>query len=175
MPVSRLWLLATVPLFGAGVVAIVKLAVGLVRSTREAVVVSLPVVPQQSFVLPAADRYAVFAEGKLGERGLADLRYAVTADADGRELRMSPVLVRSHATSLDGTVRLELFSFAATAGRHTLRVVGIDAGRDYRQNRIVIARQRRAQMALRIVGLVAAGIVTIGCLVGSSLLIAGPR
>jgi hypothetical protein len=175
VPTSRLWLLATVPLFALGILGIVRLAVGLVRLTRESVIASLPVIAEQSFVLPHADRYAVLAEGRLGARGLADFRFSVKSDADGRELRMSPVFVRSNATSLDGTVRLELFSFAANAGRHTIRVVGIDPARDYRQNRIVIARQHRGQMALRIVALVATSILTLGCLVGSSLLVAGPR
>jgi len=175
MAVSRTWLLATVPLFVVGVIAVVRLAVGLVRFTREAIVVSLPVVPEQSVTLPRPDRYAVLAEGRLGERGLGDLRYSVTAEADGRELSVSPVYVRSQSTSMDGTVRLELFSFSANAGRHTIRVAGIDATRDYTQNRIVIARQSRGQLAVRIVALVAAAILTLGCLVGSALLLASAR
>jgi hypothetical protein len=175
MTVSRIWLLATVPLFVVGVIAIVRLAVGLVRFTRDAVVVSLPVVSEQTVVLPRPDRYAVLAQGRLAERGLGDLRYSVIAEADGREVSVSPVYVRSQSTSMDGTVRLELFSFSANAGAHTIRVAGIDSARDYRQNRIVIARQSRGQLAVRIVALVAAGILTLGCLVGSSLLIAGSR
>ena len=175
MPSNRLWLFATVPLFLFGIVAIVRLAVGLVRSTRDSVVASLPMLPEQSLVLPQGDRYAVLAQGRLGDRGLGDLRFSVNAEADGRELRMSPVYVRSSATSLDGTVKLELFSFSANAGRHTLRALGLDPARDYSQNRIVIARQSRGQQAIRIVALVLTSILTLGALVGSSLLIAGPR
>ena len=172
---NRLWLLATIPLFVGGIVAIVRLAVGLVRSTRESVVASLPVVSEQSLALPRSDRYAILAQGRLGERGLGDLRFSVTADSTGRELRMAPVYVRSSATSLDGTVKLELFSFSAEAGRHTIRVLGMDPARDYRQNRIVIALQSRGQLAVRIVALVLTSVLTLGSLVASSLLIAGPR
>jgi hypothetical protein len=175
MTFSRLWLVVTVPLIVVGVIAIVKLAIGLVRLTREAVVASLPVLPEQSLVLPRTDRYAVLMQGKLGERGLGDMRVAITSEQDKRELAVSPVYVRSSATSLDGTVRLELFSFSANAGRHTLRVVGLDPTRDYRQNRVVIARSSRGLLVARIVGLVFAGIVTIGSIVASSLLIAGRR
>src|SRR5215204_2068458 len=172
---SRLWLLATVPLFVGGVIAIVRLAVGLVRLTRESVVVSLPVIPEQSLALPRADSYAILAQGRLGARGVGDLRFSVTAEATRREVRMAPVYVRSSATSLDGIVKLELFSFSADAGRHTIRVLSMDPARDYRQNRIVIARQSRGKLVFRIVALVIASVMTLGCLVASSLLIAGPR
>ena len=172
---NRLWLLATIPLFVGGVISIIRLAVGLVRSTRESVVASLPVIAEQSLVFPQADRYAVLAQGRLGDRGLGDLRFSIMVEATGAELRMSPVYVRSSATSLDGTVKLELFAFSADAGRHTIRIAGMDPARDYRQNRIVIARQSRGQLAVRIVALVLAGVLTLGALVASSLLIAGPR
>lgn len=172
MTFSRFWLVATVPLIAVGVLAIVKLAAGLVRLTREAVIASLPVVAEQSVLVPASDRYSLLVQGKLGERGLGDLRFAV-ADADGRDVPVTPVYVRSSATSLDGTVRLELFSFASGGGRHTIRVVGIDPARDYRHNRVVVARRSRGELAVRIVALVLTSLVTLGSLVASSLLIAG--
>jgi hypothetical protein len=174
MTFSRLWLLVTVPLFALGVFAIVRLAVGLVRFTREAIVVSLPVVAEQRVMLPATQRYSVLMQGKIGERGIGDLRVSV-ADASGRDVPVTPVYVRSSATSIDGTVRLELFTFGATSGQHTIRVVGIDPTRNYANNRVVIARSSRGQLAVRIVGLVLTSVLTLGALVGSSLIIAGPR
>jgi hypothetical protein len=174
MTFSRLWLFATVPIFALGVFAIVRLAVGLVRFTREAIVVSLPVIAEQRVMLPATQRYSVLMQGKIGERGLGDLKVAV-ADGGGRDVPVTPVYVRSSATSIDGTVRLELFSFAATAGQHTIRVVGIDPARNYENNRVVIARSGRGQLGLRIVALVLTSVATLGALVGSSLIIAGPR
>src|SRR5687767_7016281 len=116
MTFSRTWLFATVPLFCLGVLAIVRLATGLVRLTRESVVASLPVVPEQSFVLPGADGYSISMQGTLGERGLGDLRFGITAESGGPEVRIDPAYVRSATTSLDGTVRLELFTFAGTSG-----------------------------------------------------------
>ena len=175
MTFSRVWLLLTVPMIFIGAFLIVKLAMGLVRSTREAVVASLPVVVEQSVVIPSDDRYAILVQGKLGERGLGDLKFSVASERDARELSVSPVYVRSSATSLDGTVRLELYSFAASAGRHTVRIVGMDPARDYRHNRIVIARRSRGQLAVRIVALVLTSIVTLGSIVATSLLIAGRR
>lgn len=126
-------------------------------------------------MLPEATRYAVLVEGKLGERGLGDLRFSVVTEETGRELRVSPVRVRSRATSLDGTTRVELSEFSADAGRHMIRVIGIDPSREYRQNRVVIARSGRGQQAMRIVALVMASVLTLAALVASSLLIAGPR
>lgn len=175
MTISRLWLFATVPLIGAGGVTIVKLAMGLVRSTREAVVASLPVVDEQSVVIPSDDRYAIMVEGKLGERGLGDLKFSVASERDGSAVAIAPVYVRSNTTSLGGTVRLELYSFAGAAGRYTVRTLGMDATRDYRHNRVVIARRSRGQRAARVVALVCAGVVTLGSIVATSLLIAGPR
>ena len=174
MSVSRLWLAATLPAFALGVFAIVRLAVGLVRFTREAIVVSLPVVAEQRVMLPATQRYSVLMQGKIGERSLGDLRLTVT-DASGREVPVTPVYVRSSATSMDGAVRLELFSFSATSGQHTIHVVGIDPARNYANNRVVIARSSRGQLAVRIVALVLTSVMTLGALVGSSLIIAGPR
>ena len=172
---SRLWLLVTIPLFLGGVIVIVRLAAGLVRSTVDAVIASLPVIPEQSLLLPLSGRYALLTEGRLGERALGDLHFSVMSEADGRELGVAPVTARSTATSLGGTVRLELFSFSATAGRHTIRTLGMDPARDYRQTRVVIARQSRRQLPVRIVALVLTSLATLGALVGSSLLIAGPR
>lgn len=174
MTLSRAYLFATIPLFAIGVVVVVKLALGLARFTRETVVASLPVIAEQTLVLPSDDRYSVFVQGKLGERGLGDFRFTVTSE-DGREVRVSPVLARTSATSLDGTTRLELFAFSAQAGRHVIRTVGINPGHDYRQNRVVIALQRRAQLVARIVGLVLAGVVTIASLVASGIVLAGRR
>ena len=175
MMFSRVWLLLTVPMIGIGAFLIVKLAMGLVRSTREAVVASLPVVPEQSVVMPADDRYAIMVQGKLGERGLGDLKFSVTSERDARDVAIAPVYVRSSATSLDGTVRLELYSFTAGAGRYTLRVLGMDAARDYRHNRVVVARRSRGHTAVRIVGLVASSLLTLASIVATSLLIAGRR
>ena len=174
MTLSRAYLFATIPLFALGVIVVVKLALGLARFTRQTVVASLPVVAEQSLVLPSDDRYAVFVQGKLGERGLGDFRFTVTSE-DGREVRVSPVLARTSATSLDGTTRLELFAFSAQAGRHVIRTVGINPAHDYGQNRVVIALQRRAQLVARIVGLVLAGVVTIAALVASGIVLAGRR
>ena len=162
-------------MIGIGAFMIVKLAMGLVRSTREAVVASLPVIAEQSVVVPSDDRYAIMVQGKLGERGLGDLKFAVTSERDGTAAQIAPVYVRSSATSLDGTVRLELYSFSAAAGRHTVRTLGMEPGRDYRHNRVVIARRSRGQLAVRIVALVLTSIVTLGSIVATSLLIAGRR
>ena len=174
MAFSRLWLLATVPLFALGAFAIVRLAVGLVRFTRDAIVMSLPVVAEQRVMLPETLRYSVLMQGKMGERGLGDLRVSV-ADGKGRDVPVTPVYVRSSATSMDGSVRLELFSFSATSGQHTIRVVGIDPTRSYASNRVVIARSSRGQTTVRVVALVLTSVLTLGALVGSSLIIAGPR
>jgi hypothetical protein len=100
------------------------------------------------------------------------VRFGVATDS-GRELRVSPVLVRSRATSLDGSVRVELYTFSAQAGRHILRVIGLDPARDYARNRVVIARSGRGQLAVRIVALVLTSVLTLVSLVGSILLIAG--
>jgi hypothetical protein len=172
MTISRLWLLATVPLVIVGVFGVVRLAMGLVRFTRESIIASLPVVAEQTVVLPAAAHYSLLTQGRLAERGLGDLRFAVVAEQSQRELRMSPVYVRSQATSLDGTVRLELFSFSAEAGRHLIRVIGLDPTRDYDRNRLVIAQSGRGQLVVRIVALVLTSIVTLASLVGSLMLLA---
>ena len=171
---SRAWLLLSLPLLGVGVVAVAKLALGLARFTRETVVASLPVIAEQSLLLPSDDRYAVFMHGKFGDRGFGDLRFVVTDDV-GRELRVAPASMRTTASSLEGTVRLELFSFSARAGRHVIRTVGIDPSRDYRNTRVVIGRARGSQVVARIIALVIAGALTVGSLVATGLLIARPR
>lgn len=175
MTPSRLWLLATIPALVGAIFLIVRLAAGIVRSTREAVVASLPVIPKQSVVLPLNDRYAILVQGRLGERGLGDLRFSVVDERDGTELRVSPVYVRSSSASLDGTVRLELFTFVAAAGPHSLLTLGVDPARDYTRNRLIVAWRSRGALALRITALVLASLVALGSLVATSLLIAGRR
>jgi hypothetical protein len=175
MDFSRFWLFATVPLFALGVTGVVWLAMNLIRFTREAIVASLPVVSEQRVVLPTDNHYSILMQGQIGGRGLGDLRFAVVAEQSAQELRVSPVLMRTRATTLDGTVRLELFSFSALAGRHIIRVIGIDPARDYGQNRVVIARSGRGQLVARIVALVFTSMLTVASLVASALLIAGQR
>jgi len=175
MAVSRLWLLVTLPAIVGAVVLVVRLATGIVKLSREAVVAALPVVAQQRIVLPAPDRYSILVQGSLGERGLGDLRFSVVNDRDGAPVNVSPVYVRGSGTTLDGSVRLELFSFTAGGGPHTLLTLGLDPTRDYARNRVIIARRSRGGLALRIVGLVVSGMVAIGSIVAASLIIAGRR
>ena len=51
----------------------------------------------------------------------------------------------------------------------------MDVARNYTHNRVIIARRSRGQLAGRIVGLVLCSIMTLGSVVATSLLIAGPR
>jgi hypothetical protein len=170
MMLGRAWLAVSIPLFAVGIVAVVRLALGLVRFAREGAIASLPVIAEQSLLLPDTDRYAVSMQGKFGEREFGELRFVVT-DADGRELRLAPTYTRTTVSSLDGTARRDLFSFSARAGRHVIRTVGIDPGRDYRTSRLVIGRARGRQLVVRIVALLLAGALTVGSLVASLLLI----
>jgi hypothetical protein len=175
MAVSRLWLLVTLPALVGAVVLVVRLATGIVKLSREAIVAALPVVERQRIVLPTSDRYSILVQGSLGERGLGDLRFSVVGDRDGTQVNVSPVYVRGSGTSLDGNVRLELFSFSAAGGPHTLQTLGLDPARDYTRNRVIIARRSRGGLVLRVVGLIFAGLTALGSIVATSLIIASRR
>ena len=84
-------------------------------------------------------------------------------------------MAKQGAIEMEGTVAEVLpnatFRVTVNGGHDVLTTLG---GK-MRQNRIVIARQGRGQLAVRIVALVVTSILTLGALVASSLLIAGPR
>jgi hypothetical protein len=106
MPFSRLWLFAMVPLFALGVFGVVRLAKGLIRFTREAIVASLPVAPEQSVVLPAAGQYSLLTQGTIGDRTMGDVRFGVAADAGDRAEGRGQLAVRIVALVLTSVLTL---------------------------------------------------------------------
>ena len=168
------WLVLTIPVFIGSVAMLVLTIQGLVRAVRGAAVASLPVAERSEFTLDAAGEYDISAEGRLGSRDFGGVDFEL-ADSVGRSIPLHTVLMRTSRTSLSGRTELLLRSFAiGRPGTLTLRVRGITEGASA-DNRIVIGRVVRGGSVLRIIGIVLFGVLTIGSLVGSILLVVTRR
>jgi hypothetical protein len=168
------WLAVTVPILLASVTLLAVTIRSLVRAVRGAAVTSFPVAEETAFTLAEGGDYDISAEGRLGTRDFAGIEFELS-DGDGRNVPLQTVLMRTSSTSLSGRTKLQLRSFSSgSGGRYTLRVRGTSAGASP-DNRIVIGRAASGAIVVRIVGVVLFGVLTIGSLVASILMVVLPR
>ena len=170
MPLSQAWLGVSVPLLLVGIWVLARSIHALVRMTRGSVVASLPVVAEQSLVLPEPGTYDLHVEGRHVNRDFGKLDFAVV-DAGGEALRIERLWFGTKVTSFS-RVRLQLRRFRVEdAGSVTLRIDGIRPTQDP-DNRIVIARPLGFGMVVAIVAIIGGGFLVIGSVIASGLLLA---
>lgn len=172
MVLSKSWLLLTLPLAVLALVLLTLTAFSLLRTTRRSVVASLPVHAEQSITLDDAAVYVLNVEGDSLNRVATGLNFAVAKAGSASTLRMWPILVRTKVSSFSRT-RLELFSFETPApGVYTLRTTGMNPNADYSRAAIVITKPITVALVLHVLGLVGLGVMLIGSLVVTGLVLA---
>lgn len=171
MTYSR-WVFATAPGFVVSAVLLAWSIRGLLRTLSGATVAAAPLTEVTAFELPAAGDYEIYLEGRIGTTDFRGLDMAL-ADASGRAIRPDTVLFRAHVNSFSRS-RLSLRAFTAPGpGSYRLTFSGLRAGGSP-DNRVVISRPVRGSMVLHILAIVVCGILTIGTLIGSILLVVLP-
>jgi len=143
----------------------------LLRTLRTSVVATLPLVAEQPVTFQAAGPYELYGEGSFGSSVFAGLDFELN-DAEGRVVPMHRVLFRTVVRSFSG-VRLQLRTFTIPRdGTFTLRVLG--AAHATERERLIIGIPARARIIAHVLALVMLGIITIGSLVATILLIVQP-
>jgi len=171
--INQYWVAATAPVFVVSTYLLGRTIGSLTRTVRGSVVLSVPVGEEQPVHFASPGPYNLNVEGKRFTTDFAGYRFSMT-DQRGQDLRLDPVLMRTAVSSFS-RVRLELNRFDITApGAYTLRIHGIRPGQDL-DNRIVFTRPIGGSLVGHILALVLLGILTIGSLVGSILIIVLPR
>jgi len=163
------WLAVSVPVFVLSVCLMVVTIRSLIRTMRAAVVATVPLLDEQSLTLGNAGKYEIYGEGKFLSRDFGRLDFTMT-DSSGTSVPLRSVWFRTHSSSFS-RVRLLLKRFkVATPGQFTLRLRGIRP-ESSPVSRLVISRAVRAVMIAHTLAIVALGLLIIGSLVGSLLLI----
>lgn len=166
------WVFVTAPGFVVSAVLLAWSIRGLLRTLSGATVASAPLAEVTRFELPAGGDYEIYLEGRIGTTDFRGVDMTL-ADGSGRAVRTDPIVFRTHVNSLS-RARLSLRSFTAPApGAYQLTFQGLRAGASP-DNRVVISRPVRGSMVLHILAIVVCGILTIGTLIGSILLVVLP-
>lgn len=169
MVLTKAWLLATIPAAIVAVILLSMTAMSLLRTVRRSVLMSVPLIDQQTVTFQESGTFVLNVEGKSMSRVASGLNFAI-AKVDGLSaIPMHRILVRTKVSSFSRT-RLGLYGFEITApGAYALRVTGIDSNLQSDDPEIVFTRPFGIALVLHVLALVALGALFIGSLVVTGL------
>jgi len=155
----------SIPAFIFFVILLIICITGVVRTGRQARLLSVPLVDRQEIEFIEVGRVVLCMEGPILSRRFAKLEYELTGP-DGVSAKSRPVLFRASTTSLT-KAKMELRVYEVThLGRHIFQIRGLggekpsDAG-----HRMVFTRPNLARSMAYVIGIVFASIFTIGSIV----------
>lgn len=163
---------AGVALAGVGFVLLVIaagwLAGRLIRGNRAAVIGTYPILPDQTIAVPVSGELVVNVEVPRLNRDFQDWDVEVIAGNSQRSHRMKWSGSYSHGVVKGFTTIRIPFGRVTTAEaeRLTVRISGLEAGKDYTGSHLVLVRPHLARIALQVVGLVFCGIGMLLCVIG---------
>ena len=169
---SRQWIAVLLPVCGVSLWLLARTIRSLIRTNGEAVVATLPAIAEQTVVLDPGE-YALAVESRHFSRDFAAVDFELQ-DSGGTRIPLPNVLLRTRVSS-SSRAQLELRRFTiASAGIYLLVTSGLIPAADS-ANRLVVRRPVGPQIVLHIVTLVVLGILAIGSLVGSIVMLVGVR
>jgi len=170
------WVFVTAPGILLGGVLLSFTIRSLIRLLRASVVAAVPLAPEQRISFETPGPYDLYGQGSFGSSTFYGLDFELV-DRAGQPVPLEKVFFRTQVRSFS-SVKLLLRSFTIPrADTYTLRVRG-DV-RPSASDGLVIAHPIRAPLIGHILGIVFLGMVTIGSLVATALLVLlplqGPR
>lgn len=172
MVLSKSWLLLALPLAVVALVLLTLTAVSLLRTVRSSVVMSVPVRAEQAVTFKEAGSYVLNVEGKTFSRAAAGLGFVIATEGSATSVPLQKVLMRTEVSSFSRT-RLELYSFEIAApGVYTLRITGTNSSSGNDNAAIVFTKPFTLALVLHVLALVALGVMLIGSLVVTGLVLA---
>jgi hypothetical protein len=168
---SRSWLFLTIPVAIVAIALLALAARSLIRTVRAAVVATVPVRAEQQLVIGSDGDFALDLEAPLLGRVPTTMRFYLSHSASQSPVTLYPIAFRTEVSSMS-RARLELYSFRLPApGTYTLRIDGIDPSVDYSRHAVLITRRYVGALVLHVLALVALGVVLIGMMVISGLVL----
>jgi len=174
--VNRSWLLVSAPVALAAILLLSWTIVSLVRAVRGSVAATVPIRAEQSVTFDPGGEIVLNIEGPaLARSAAASLRFALVQRGAGIDapIPMRSVVFRTHVASAS-RARFEMFSLSLPSrGTYVLRIMGIDASRDYGADAIVFTRPLGPALIFYILSLILLGAILVGSLVASGFAISG--
>ena len=155
----------SIPAFVLSVVLLVRCITGVVRTVRQARLFSVPLVERQEIEFAGAGTVVLAMEGPMLSRRFAKLEYELIGP-DGMPAKGRRALFRATTTGLT-KARMELKVYEITQpGRHAFYIRGLGGERPSdSEHRMVFTRPHLRYSMLYVVGIVFAGMFTIGSIV----------
>jgi hypothetical protein len=155
----------SIPAFIFFVILLIICITGVVRTGRQARLLSVPLVDRQEIEFIEVGRVVLCMEGPILSRRFAKLEYELTGP-DGISAKSRPVLFRASTTSLT-KAKMELRVYEVThLGRHIFQIRGLGGEKPSdAEHRMVFMRPNLARSMAYVIGIVFASIFTIGSIV----------
>jgi len=151
----------SIPAFIFFVILLIICITGVVRTGRQARLLSVPLVDRQEIVFIEVGRVVLCMEGPILSRRFAKLKYELTGP-DGVSAKSRPVLFRASTTSLT-KAKMELRVYEVThLGRHIFQIRGLGGEKPSdAEHRMVFTRPNLARSMAYVIGIVFASIFAI--------------
>jgi hypothetical protein len=152
----------SIPAFIFFVILLIICITGVVRTGRQARLLSVPLVDRQEIEFIEVGRVVLCMEGPILSRRFAKLEYELTGP-DGISAKSRPVLFRASTTSLT-KAKMELRVYEVThLGRHIFQIRGLGGEKPSdAEHRMVFTRPNLARSMAYVIGIVFASIFAIG-------------
>lgn len=166
--VYRYGIWIAIPVFAGSAALVIYSIISVVRTTRQSVIVSVPVVEEQEIEFPEAGQVVLCEQGPHLSTRFAHLDYELYKD--GAEVSGRRTFGHSKTSGLSW-VRVEMRTYALPEpGRYHLRITGLEPGAsDDTQHSIVFTRPNFLRSLPHILGIVLGGMLFIGSIVLFSL------
>jgi hypothetical protein len=143
-------------LFVAFAVALIWIVRRLLRSNREQILATAPLLAEQEVTLRAPGEMILMMETSRFNTDYRNLEFEVVEKTTGRTTKLKYGYLRGQG-AVHGvmTMRVPIGNVVAqSAGAFSVRVTGLRAGRDYARSRMLFSRPYLGRMALEIIGIV---------------------
>ncbi|HEY1770847.1 MAG TPA: hypothetical protein VGG02_11410 [Chthoniobacterales bacterium] len=143
-------------LFVAFAVALIWVVMRLLRSNREQILATAPLLPEQEVTIRAPGEMILLIETSRFDTDYRNLEFEVLEKTTGRSTKLKYGYMRGQG-AVHGvtTMRVPIGNvIAQSPGAFVVRVTGLEPGRDYTRSRMLFSRPYLGRMALQIIGIV---------------------
>jgi hypothetical protein len=155
----------SIPAFILFVILLIMCITGVVRTGRQARLFSVPLIDRQEIEFTEAGKVVLCMEGPILSRRFVGLKYELTGP-DGVAVSSRPVLFRATTSGLT-KARMELRVYEVMhPGRYVFQIRGLEGEKPSdAEHQMVFTRTNLTRSMMYVLGIVFAGIFTIGSIV----------
>jgi hypothetical protein len=155
----------SIPAFIVFVVLLILCITGVVRTMRQARLLSVPLLDRQEVEFTEEGRVVLAMEGPFLSRRFAKLEYELIGP-DGMMVESRPALFRARSSSFTkAKMELRIYHISAP-GRHVFQIRNLEGEMPSdAEHRMVFTRPHLGRSLLYVIGIVFAGMFTVGSIV----------